>query len=249
MSRVVKLARAAVLALSLLVIAGRAHAHPESLPTLVNRYISLVVVDQRADLTVTLLHGDLPGAERRRAMDADGNGTIDERELEGERGAWARRAGELVRLSVDGQPLVLAATASIDLAGEPAVSARPLVVEVATRLPPLAPGRHTFTVEPGPDRPRDGETEVTIDLGARDRLVASRRGRGEPTEPPQSRFLFAGPRASVIEDRSVSFVVEAGGGGSGGGSSGPAVAAALAGLAAIGAGGIAFLVRRIRRRR
>jgi hypothetical protein len=213
---VVKLARAALRALPLVLLvlvvlswrAPTAQAHPESLPTLVNHYISLIVVDDHAELVVTLLHGDLPGAERRRAMDTDHDGAIDEDELERERREWTRQADELVRASLDGRALPIVPSVAIDLAGDPRVAARPLVVEIAAHVP-LGPGRHTFTIEPGPDRPHDGETEVSVDLGAQGELVSSRHGQGQPTQPPQSRFLFSGPRAAATEDRAVTFVVDA----------------------------------------
>jgi hypothetical protein len=247
---VVKLARAAVLALpalALMIVARppAAHAHPESLPTLVNRYISLVVVGDHAELVVTLLHGDLPGGERRRAIDTDHDGAIDERELERERVAWTLEADDLVRARLDDRALPIVPAVAIDLGGDPRVTARPLVVEVSAHIP-LAPGRHTFTIEPGADRPRDGETEVTIDLGAPASLVASHRGQGAGAQPAQSRFLFPAPRASAGEDRTVTFVVDSDAGGVSG-SRGLAPIAAAVSLAVVLAGATLVLLRRRRR--
>jgi hypothetical protein len=175
----------------------------------VNHYVSLTIMDDRADVVVSLLHGDLPGAERRRAMDADGNGTVDDQELETERRAWSRRAAELVRVTVDGQSAALDTIAAIDLAGEPRVTARPLVVELAAHLA-LTPARHTLTIEPRGYGPRDGETEVTLDLGPGWNLLTGRLAQEQAGRPPQRRFAFAGPRSSVREDRCVTFVIEPG---------------------------------------
>jgi hypothetical protein len=247
---VVKLARVALVALPLVALLAHlahppaAQAHPESLPTLVNHYISLIVVGDHAELVVTLLHGDLPGADRRREMDSDRDGAIDESELERERVAWTLQASDLVRASLDGRPLTIVPSVAIDLGGDPRVAPRPLVIEVSTHIP-LTRGRHAFTIEPGPDRPRDGETEVTIDLGAPSSLVASRRTHGEATQPPQSRFLFPGPRASATEDRSVTFEIDS----DTGSAPGPRAIAPVAAAASIAVALAGAALLRLRRRR
>jgi len=243
---VVKLARAALLAAPLLAAAPPAAAHVELSPTLVNRYFSLMVTEEmRAQIVVSLLHGDLPAVDQRRAMDANHDGRIDETELEAERRAWQGRSAELLEVALDGRPLTLEPVASIDLAGEPRVTARALVVELVAWVP-LARGQHAFTLTPGRDRPRAGETEVTVDLDDAWSLLASRQAKGADTRPPQRRFTFSGPRASVLEDRAVTFVIA------------PAVAAradgvrpqrfALVAAALMAAGlGLALWLRRRRR--
>jgi hypothetical protein len=242
---VVKVTRA-LLALVLLAPAGTARAHPELLPTLVNRYISLIVVEDSLQIVISLLHGDLPGGERRRAMDTDGSGTIEEPELAAERAAWSRQVGDLVGVRLDGRPVSLAAVTSIELGGEPRVTGRPVVVELAASIA-LAPGPHALIVEPGADRPRDGETEVTLDLGPRWSLVGGGRAREPEVTPGQNRFLFSGPRAVASEDRAVTFVIEPAGGAASGRAASVARAALLVAVVAA-AVALAVVALRIRRR-
>jgi hypothetical protein len=203
---VVKIARAVLLA-ALLLAPARAHPHPEFTPTLINRYVSLIAVGDRLDVVVDLLHGDLPGAERRREMDGDGDGTVAPDELARARMVWAGRGADLVHIVVDDRPARLQPTALVDLNGVQRVAAAPLMIEVGGSVP-LPHGRHRLRVEAGADLPRLGESEITLDLDPRWRLLASRAGNGAETQPPESRFKFSGPRASESEDRSVSFTIE-----------------------------------------
>jgi hypothetical protein len=86
---------------------------------------------------------------------------------------------------------------------------------------------------------------VTIDLGPRWTLASSHQGHGGDTTGPQRRFVFTGPRASSVEDRSISFVVAPAEGGAPGGSRPVAVVAtAIVALAL----GLALWLRRQRDR-
>src|SRR5216110_1209698 len=92
-------------------------------------------------------------------MDTDGNGTIDDVELEAARQAWLGPAAELLRVALDGRAVALNPLVSLDLAGERRVTARPLVAELATWVP-LTRAAHTLTLTPGPHGPRGGEPGV-----------------------------------------------------------------------------------------
>jgi hypothetical protein len=248
-NEVVKLARLLALAAALFGTSSPARAHPEWVPTLVSRYLTLVIQEDRIDVSIVYLFGDLPARERRRQMDADGDGTISAQELVRERLSWARQAADLFRLFVDDRPAVLDPVVVIDLAGHEQVGARPLLVEMGGSVP-LAPGTRRLRVEPGQDPPRLGETEITLDPGPWWRLLASRQGRGDETRPGQLGYKFMGPRVSSMEDRSVTFVIEAEKGASARarlvGPGGPLLAAAL--IAAAGAAGALALRWRQRRR-
>jgi hypothetical protein len=183
-----------------LVLPGRASAHAEFVPTLVNRYISLSAIGSRVDVLASLLFGQLPGGERRRQMDRDGNGTIDPRELQQERRYWSQAVDRVIRLAVDGVPVRLTPAAVVDLNADPLVGARPLLVTLQASFE-LPPGERSVRVEAGPDLPRLGETEIALDIAAGWTLIGSLSGT-RPTGTPQRLFQFftsagSGPPPSV----------------------------------------------------
>jgi hypothetical protein len=182
-----------------------AAAHPEISPQLVNRYLSLIVVGDRLEFFISLLHGALPAAPARKQMDSDGDGRIGEAELAAARLDWKRRAGQLATLTVDGAAVALGeATADVQLGADPAVGPLPVVVEIYGSRP-LAPGTRRLRFEPVWDPPSLGETETSLDLSPDWNLVGSRLGQGP--EEALSRYKLQGGRRSVTEDRSATFVI------------------------------------------
>jgi hypothetical protein len=232
------LGAAAIVAL----MAGPALAHPEVSPLLVNRYLSIIVVGDRLEFFVTLLYGAAPGLELRKELDVDRDGTVTTTELDRAAQRWRTRARELVTIALDGKPMPLdEATANLQLGADQTVNAAPVVVEVyGTRT--ISPHRHELRLEPGWEPLRLGETELSLDLSADWELVASRQGSG--AEGTVSRFLFEGPRPSVVADRSASFrlrpVAPPG--------QSRATTLVAAGIAALAGAGLFLEVRRRRRR-
>ncbi len=197
-------------ALAGLVLSARgAGAHPEISPQLVNRYFALVVVDSRVEVFSSYLFGPLPGADRRRSIDADQDGLISEIEMTEEARRWAARASELYTLAIDGQDTAAPATATVELGSDRSTGAAAVVIELRAQVP-VVRGPHTLRIEPGHDPGRLGETELGIDPGPGWILVASHLGRAAPPAEGQvskTRFKFDGPRVSLLEDRSATFLV------------------------------------------
>jgi hypothetical protein len=198
---------ALVLATGLLA-AGPAGAHPEIVPTLVNRYVTLTVFENRVDVLVSLLFGQLPGGERRGQMDQDRDGRIDGRELSRERLSWGRDPHRLVRVTVDRSPIRLTAATIVDLNGDRSVAPRPLLVELHGSFD-LAPGERTVQVQAGSDLPRLGETEIAIDLVTGWELVASLDASARPTGAPQRLFQFPAAPAASRTETAATFVLRA----------------------------------------
>jgi hypothetical protein len=201
---VVKRKRALWLVLAASFAAGPARAHPESTPQFVNRYVALIALDDRLEYIVSLLYGTLPAAELRKAMDADGDRKVSAGELAAAKNGWRKR--DVATIAVDGQPVRLDdAQIDVNLGGDDAVGGGPVVVEVYGSRP-LAPGTHRIRLEPGWDPPRLGETELSIDpVNGWDLVASEQAGRaaGDVT-----RFKLQGPRKSVVEDRSATFVIK-----------------------------------------
>jgi hypothetical protein len=187
--------KAAVPVLLVLAAAGPAAAHPEFSSMGTNRYVTAAVFDGRVDLTDSWLFGALTAVETRRALDTNGDGEIDARELAA--GEERRRAeGPLVTVELDGQPATAPLSVSIDLAGDQRVGPAPVVIEHRARLDRGTTTRLRLVVTREP--PKILETELGVVLGPD---LALSNG--------PDRVRFQGPRHSTLEDRSATFVIKA----------------------------------------
>jgi hypothetical protein len=164
-----------------------AHAHPEPPSTLINRYVSLWVSGPRLDVQFSLLHGPLTAAEARRQIDRDRSGELSETELLQYGRDLAAGAQDLIAVEIDGRPLPLRWTPRIDLNGDPAVAAVPLVRELAGSAA-LPPGEHRLEVQLGRPFPRLGDTEIALEAGDGWSLIASEPPAGVSALGRQDRF-------------------------------------------------------------
>jgi hypothetical protein len=208
-SRSARWSLVAALILALTLLPGRqAAAHPEFVPTLVNRYISVTVFETRVEVLASLLFGQLPAGERRRQMDRDHSGRIEARELARERAFWSGDIDKVVRFLVDGAPVALTTAAVVDLNGDPAVAPRPMLVTLHSSFP-LPPGQRALRVEGRADLPRLGETEIALDIVAGWNLVASQDGAGRATASPQRLFQFSPAASGPATTSSLTYVLQA----------------------------------------
>jgi hypothetical protein len=236
---------AAVLALGLMP-GRRAAAHPEFVPTLVNRYVSVTVFEARVEVLASLLFGQLPAGERRRQMDLDHSGRIDARELARERTFWSSNVDKVVRFAVDGAPVALTTAAVVDLNGDPAVASRPMLVTLHSSFD-LPAGQRALRVAGGSDLPRLGETEIALDIVAGWSLVASQDGAGQATASPQRLFQFSPAASGPATTATIIYVLHAiAGGGAPRFAWGPGAWALLV-AAAAALSGVVWLAWRARR--
>jgi hypothetical protein len=237
---------AAALAVALGLATVPAHAHPEPPSTLINRYVTLWAAGARLDVQFSLLHGPVTAVEARRQIDRDADGRLSEAEL-GQYGRdFAAGAGDLILLEVDGRPLPLRWTPRIDVNGNPAVAAMPLVRELAGWAP-LPPGEHRLEVRLGPGFPRLGDTEIALDAGDGWSLVSSVPPAGTSGLGRQDRFQLPHGHGDGDAAPRVAFVIRSGGGGAPVGRRLVLPLAAAIAAAAIAAA--AWFVRRGRQRR
>jgi hypothetical protein len=202
---------AAFALLTLAQLAGRAHAHPEPSPTLVNRYVTLAPAEARLGVQLTFLYGELPGSELRKQLDRDGDGKLSPRELSEHRQSLltAQAALPLISLELDGRPVALEPTLSIDLGGQTSTGAYPLLIELIATVP-LDPGEHRVRVVLGPDVPRMGETELMLDATNPWTLRGSLDGAGDPL-PTEPLIRFPARRTNADEPRAGTFVIRSDG--------------------------------------
>jgi hypothetical protein len=193
--------KAALRALPALVaLGGPVNAHPEFSTVGTNRYVTAAVWSGHIDVSDALLEGTLTGAEERRRLDGDGDGRISDVEVaEGER--RQRAAWPSLTIELDGKALSAPATVSIDLGGDARVGTAPVMIERRMRFEMSgvpAPGARRLRLALVSDPPRLLETEIGVVLGPG---LALRDGT--------DRLRLSGPRASVLQDRSATFVIVA----------------------------------------
>ncbi|MDB4983407.1 MAG: hypothetical protein JWM82_4159 [Myxococcales bacterium] len=192
-------ARAAAFATSAFLTLGApsAGAHPEFSALGTNRYVTAAVLDGRVDVTDVLLEGLLPAGDDRRRFDADGDGSISPAELAAAR-ERLRAEGPAVTVTVDDGVLSATLEVSVELGDEPGASAAPLVIERRQSFDgALPPGTHRLRFVVTREPPRLLETELGVVLGPG---VALREG--------PARVSLRGSRASALEVRAATFVIE-----------------------------------------
>ena len=133
---------------------------------LVNRYVTLAVHGQQAEISVALLYGEQTALSLRRRADGNGNGSGDldqaeirrlEEEFRADSAAW-------LSLRLDERALPFVGTLKLDLGGDQKVASSPLVVEVHMMVS-LTKAAHSFRLTPARQLPLLGETEVSCALG------------------------------------------------------------------------------------
>lgn len=201
---------AALIGATALIAPALAPAHPEIAPAQVNRYVTLVAVDDRLQAYLVLLYGAIPAAALRRELDTNGDGALDPAERSAAAPRFAARATDWLGLSIDDGPARLTFECGIELGGDARVSASPVVVELYGAVPLAGPG-HRLRVEPRQDPPAAGETEIAIETLPPWRLAASAAGAA-PLDAAAPLPLFKWTADAPRDARGATFVVAGGAG-------------------------------------
>ncbi|HJZ84639.1 MAG TPA: hypothetical protein VKN99_05675 [Polyangia bacterium] len=178
--------------------------HQVTAPNQNNRYLKLTCMEGQLRLAYTILFGDLPAEAERRRMDADGDGRLSDAEAAAYGQALARAVEARLSLEVDGRSVPVRFTSpEVGLGSERGVHPVPFSVDLVVLIP--APGRqHTVFLDDRFTPPREGETDFVLEEAPGARITASFRGRaGEGLHG--LKWTWPGPRASDLEDRSVTF--------------------------------------------
>jgi hypothetical protein len=231
-----------------------------------NRYLKLTPLGDRVRLAYVVFYGEVPGAQTRPSLDADGDGAIGDAEAQAFGDKLAGEIAAALDISIDGAPQRIAwTTISVGL-GSSRVAAGAFSVDlVAFLCLPAARGRHEVRLSDRFRLPRPGETELRVEDGPGITIERAQvgdlsdpswtyrfAGPGGPLTDPGLELAFtAGEEAIVAPDKACA--VAAGGAASGGGLAkrpvvliAVAAAAVLAAAAAAAAGTV--LVRRRRHR-
>jgi hypothetical protein len=179
-----------------------ANAHPEFSPTAVNRYLKLSLVSStQLRLAYTVMFGAAPAAAQRKLADSNGDGRLDDPETTALAERLKKEVAAGLDLRIEGAPIHPVFEAVT--VGLPAleVSPEPFSVDLVAFIPLVGRGPHTVRVDDTTVLPQLGETEIRIEEGPTTRLLTAHRG--ESGSERETRFVFSGPKWSLLEDRSV----------------------------------------------
>jgi hypothetical protein len=157
--------RAPLLAiLSVLVGAAAAPAHVAPGTGDNNRYLKLSVLGDRLRFAYTVLYGEVPGQALRKAIDANHDGAIDDRETQPFGDQLAQGVAAAVELTVDGVRQPIAWSQVVVGMGSPSASAGAFSVDlIAAICLPMPRGKHTLLLRDAYAIDRPGETEVKLE--------------------------------------------------------------------------------------
>lgn len=198
-----------VLAVAALLAPATGGAHPVTSRTENNRYVKLTPTDRSLRVAYSVLYGELPSFYARRSMDRDGDGRVSPDEARAHADEVAARFAAQSVLAVDGTRVPLRLPDRAATVTDPRVGPIPFSIDMWEVVPLRPRHRHEIAFEAGGEVPRLGETEVKFEEAPGAKLVAWCRSRPPcTTRAEEPRFVWLGPRASSMEDRTVSAAYE-----------------------------------------
>jgi hypothetical protein len=156
--------RAISVAAALAVWAAPAAAHVAPSTDGNNRYLKLTPLGDRVRLAYTVFYGEVPGAEMRKAIDADRNGTIDDAESQAFGTQLAAEIARALEVTVDGARQSVAWSEVVVGMGTLRVVAGTFSVDLVAWLCLAVPrATHTVLLRDRFRIARPGETEVKVE--------------------------------------------------------------------------------------
>ncbi|HEU4732572.1 MAG TPA: hypothetical protein VFT22_31975 [Kofleriaceae bacterium] len=169
-----------VLALAIVLAAGRAAAHVAPAIGDNNRYLKLTPLGDRIRLSYTVLYGAVPAAGMRRAIDANHDGTIDDAERREFGDRVAREVASAIELTIDGARRPVAWSQVEVGLGTPRTAAGPFSIDLVAWICLASPrGKHAVVLRDDFHLERPGETEVRVEDSPGVAIDATRIGGAE----------------------------------------------------------------------
>jgi len=198
-------ATGALLAVTALLAPGRGTAHPVTSRTENNRYVKLTLTDAGLRVAYSVLYGELPSFYARRGMDRDGDGRVTPEEARAHADELAARLAAASVLTVDGRRIPLRLPDRAAPLADPRVGPIPFSVDLCEVVPLPRRRHHEIAFEAGGELPRLGETEIKFEQAPGTMLRTFCRSRPPcSTRAEEPRFVWLGPKASSMEDRTAS---------------------------------------------
>jgi hypothetical protein len=178
--------------------AGLVHAHVAPAMDANNRYLKLTPMRDRVRLAYTVYIGEIPGAQARRRMDENGDGTVSARESEGYGKELAASVVKELEIIWDGEPHALAWSEILVGLGTPATNAGSFSVDLIGWICGQDRPAHTLVVFDRYRIPRPGETEVRVQATPGIKVLRSMLGReGERSQMEYKWEGNDGPMATL----------------------------------------------------
>jgi hypothetical protein len=145
-------------------IAGPVDAHVQASVSDNNRYLKLTPLGDRVRLAYTVFYGKIPGFQLRRTIDANHDGTIDDRESQVFGDGIARELAAALEVTVDSVRQPVAWTQVVVGMGTPETVAGAFSIDLVASLCLAAPrGRHIVQLRDRFALTRPGETEIRFE--------------------------------------------------------------------------------------
>jgi hypothetical protein len=190
--------RGVVLVLAVTIAAPQAWAHIAPSVDDNNRYIKLTPAADRVRISYTVMFGEVPGAQTRKTIDANHDGTISDDEASGFGTKIAGEVAPSLEVSVDGkvQPVTWA-TVAVGMGSNQTAAGSFSVDLVAWACLPVARGKHQIVVRDRFRIPRPGETEAKVEDSPG---VTIHHARVGTLNDPTHDYRFAGPGGPLADD-------------------------------------------------
>lgn len=192
----------------------RAGAHATYSPMKVNRYVKISLTGGGAIRVVwSVMYGDAPAIAIRRAADRDGDGALDDGEIQALARGIAASVDSGLQVEVDGErraatwepPFISIGGGGTDAgaSGDRRVGPLAFSIDLAGRFAAPGPGPHVVKLDDTTPLEQLGETEIRIEEGPGTQVQQGWRGREDNGRV--LRFVFEGSKRSLLEDRSIGF--------------------------------------------
>jgi hypothetical protein len=129
-----------------------------------NRYVKLTPLGDRVRLAYTVFYGEAPGAELRKAIDANHDGAIDDAESQAFGSRIADQLAAVLELTVDGARRTVTWSQVVVGMGTPSATAGTFSIDlVASICVTPARGSHAIELRDRFELPHPGETEIRFE--------------------------------------------------------------------------------------
>lgn len=163
-----------------------------------NRYLKVTPSGDRVRVAYTILFGEVPGAQMRRSLDANRDGSIDDAEANAFGTKLAAEVLAGLEASVDGAPQKLAWTKVLVGMGTPNVVAGTFSVDLVAYLClPSVGGRHEVRIFDRFRLSKPGETELKVEDGPGVKIERARIGVANDAGWA---YRFVGPGGPLADD-------------------------------------------------
>jgi nickel/cobalt transporter (NicO) family protein len=162
-----------------------------------NRYIKLTPMGDRVRLAYTVFFGEIPGAEARRSIDTNRDGTISEEEAQVFGNKVAAEVAGGLDISVDGSSRRTVWADVVVGMGTQRTAGGAFAIDLIAYVCMPSRGKHHLVLRDRFRVPRPGETEVKVEDSPG---IAIERAHIGPADDASHDYRFVGPGGPLSDD-------------------------------------------------